>query len=218
MMRACIFLVLYKRSRPFVALRWHPFLILAIQPLLFLPNPNHMRAYSPRLSASTASRIYMHNRNCREEFVRRGQNVAGANSRRRTRDAAAGSATPPLAEFQTDVCSLRARAAARKATGGGIHMSDVSKTGLTRRAVLGAGAALAALPFAGSAFAQGTRAPSKVLDFHTYADVTKAEQEGQLVFYCHENEAGTAAIMEGFGRDSPKIKPGYVRAQTGART
>ena len=53
-------------------------------------------------------------------------------------------------------------------------------------------------------------------DFNTYADVAKAEQEGPLVFYCHENEAGTAAIMEGFGKDFPKIKTSYVRAQTGA--
>jgi iron(III) transport system substrate-binding protein len=95
-------------------------------------------------------------------------------------------------------------------------MSDVSKTGPTRRAALGAGAALAALPFAGRSLAQGARTPTKVLDFHTFADVAKAEQEGQLVFYCHENEAGTAAIMEGFGKDFPKIKTGYVRAQTGA--
>jgi iron(III) transport system substrate-binding protein len=111
--------------------------------------------------------------------------------------------------------SSRRGAAARKTTPGGFAMSDVSKTP-TRRAVLGAGAALAAVPFAGPAFAQGARAPTKVLDFHTHADVAKAEQEGQLVFYCHENEAGTAAIMEGFGKDFPKIKTGYVRAQTGA--
>src|SRR6202048_3317778 len=107
------------------------------------------------------------------------------------------------------------RGAARKTTAGGFTMSDVSKTP-TRRAVLGAGAALAAVPFGGKVFAQGARAPTKVLDFHTHADVAKAEQEGQLVFYCHENEAGTAAIMEGFGKDFPKIKTGYVRAQTGA--
>ena len=46
--------------------------------------------------------------------------------------------------------------------------------------------------------------------------MAKAEQEGHLVFYCHENEAGTAAIMEGFSKDFPKIKASYVRAQTGA--
>ena len=61
-----------------------------------------------------------------------------------------------------------------------------------------------------------SKSPTKVLDFMTNADVAKAEQEGQLVFYCHENEAGTAGIMEGFSKDFPKIKTSYVRAQTGA--
>ena len=44
----------------------------------------------------------------------------------------------------------------------------------------------------------------------------RPSRKAQLVFYCHENEAGTAAIMEGFGKDFPKIKTSYVRAQTGA--
>src|SRR5437773_1088332 len=92
---------------------------------------------------------------------------------------------------------------------------------ITRRRLLQAGTALAAAPIVGMAaprvLAQTpARSPTKVLDFLTYADVAKAEQEGQLVFYCHENEAGTAAIMEGFGKDFPKIKTSYVRAQTGA--
>jgi iron(III) transport system substrate-binding protein len=91
----------------------------------------------------------------------------------------------------------------------------------TRRSLLQAGTALAAAPFVGlaapSVLAQTpAKAPTKVLDFLTRADVSKAEQEGQLVFYCHENEAGTAAIMEGFAKDFPKIKTAYVRAQTGA--
>src|SRR5260370_4071838 len=60
------------------------------------------------------------------------------------------------------------------------------------------------------------KSPTKVLDFITNADVAKAEQEGQLVFYCHENEPGTAGIMEGFRKDFPKINTSYVRAQTGA--
>src|SRR5437016_456675 len=92
---------------------------------------------------------------------------------------------------------------------------------ITRRRLLQAGTALAAAPIVGMAaprvLAQTpARSPTKVLDFLTYADVARAEQEGQLVFYCHENEAGTAAIMEGFGKDFPKIKTAYVRAQTGA--
>jgi iron(III) transport system substrate-binding protein len=88
---------------------------------------------------------------------------------------------------------------------------------ITRRRLLQAGAALAAVPLvAPRVLAQGGKTPTKVLDFTTYADVAKAEAEGQFVFYCHENEAGTAAIMEGFGKDFPKIKTSYVRAQTGA--
>ncbi len=68
---------------------------------------------------------------------------------------------------------------------------------------------------AGSAIAQ-TRQPTKVLDFLTTADMAKVEQEGAFVFYCHENEAGTAAIAEAFGKEFPKIKTSYVRAQSGA--
>ncbi len=87
----------------------------------------------------------------------------------------------------------------------------------TRRHVLKAGATLASMVIGNKVFAQALgKTPTKVLDFLTYADVAKAEQEGQLVFYCHENEAGTAAIVEGFGKDFPKIKTSYVRAQTGA--
>ena len=87
----------------------------------------------------------------------------------------------------------------------------------TRRQVLTTGAALAATALAAPRVsAQGGKTPTKVHDFLTFADVAKAEQEGAFVFYCHENEAGTAAIVEGFGKDFPKIKTSYVRAQTGA--
>jgi iron(III) transport system substrate-binding protein len=100
-------------------------------------------------------------------------------------------------------------------------MSGFTKTGSTRRNLLKAGAALTAVSMgsmaARHALAQvAGKPPTKVLDFLTYADVAKAEQEGQLVFYCHENEAGTAAIMDGFRAAFPKIKTSYVRAQTGA--
>src|SRR5581483_7763432 len=97
----------------------------------------------------------------------------------------------------------------------------MSRNELTRRRVLQSGATLAAALAAPQvlshqASAQGAKQPTKVHDFLTFADVGKAEQEGAFVFYCHENEAGTAAIVEGFGKDFPKIKTSYVRAQTGA--
>jgi iron(III) transport system substrate-binding protein len=94
---------------------------------------------------------------------------------------------------------------------------EATMSKFTRRHVLQAGAALGATAFAAPRVsAQGAKTPTKVLDFTTYADVAKAEAEGSFVYYCHENEAGTAAIMEGFQKDFPKIKTSYVRAQTGA--
>ena len=89
---------------------------------------------------------------------------------------------------------------------------------MTRRALLKAGAALPLVGLAApNVLSQPlSKSPTTVLDFKTNADVAKAEQEGQFVFYCHENEAGTAGIMQGFSKDFPKIKTSYVRAQTGA--
>jgi len=89
----------------------------------------------------------------------------------------------------------------------------------TRRFALKAGMAAAALPvaglFAGRAAAQ-TRPVTKVLDFTTSADLAKAEQEGALLFYTHDGQAGAAAAMDAFNKDFPKIKASYFRAQTGA--
>src|ERR1700693_1748863 len=100
-------------------------------------------------------------------------------------------------------------------------MANIKNGNVTRRTFLKAGTVITAMPLLGiaapSVLAQvPAKSPTKVLDFLTNADVAKAEQEGQLVFYCHENEAGTAGIMEGFNKDFPKIKTSYVRAQTGA--
>ena len=54
---------------------------------------------------------------------------------------------------------------------------------ITRRHVLKAGAALSATAFAAPRVsAQGAKTPTKVLDFTTYADVAKAEAEGQFVY------------------------------------
>jgi iron(III) transport system substrate-binding protein len=100
-------------------------------------------------------------------------------------------------------------------------MADIENEKVTRRRLLTVGSAITAVPFIGMAapsvlIQARAMSPTKVLDFLTNAEVAKAEQEGQLVFYCHENEAGTAGIVEGFHNDFPKINTSYVRAQTGA--
>ena len=90
-------------------------------------------------------------------------------------------------------------------------MSDAN--GPTRRHLLQAGAAIGGATLASrTVWAQAKAPPTKVLDFHTYADMAKVEQEGQFVFYCHENEAGTAAIVDAFTKDFPK-DPGQLRAR-----
>jgi iron(III) transport system substrate-binding protein len=99
-------------------------------------------------------------------------------------------------------------------------MSRLKLTGnVTRRAALRAGAALAALPisgwFAGHAAAQN-RAVTKVLNFSTGADIAKAEQEGEFLFYTQDSEPAAAGLLEAFSKDFPKIKGKYVRAQNGA--
>jgi len=79
-------------------------------------------------------------------------------------------------------------------------MSDHEPTGLSRRQLLKTGALLAAAPILGAtrpAAAQTPAKSTKVLDFQTGADVAKAEQEGEVVYYGHDGEAGIAALLEG---------------------
>jgi iron(III) transport system substrate-binding protein len=98
-------------------------------------------------------------------------------------------------------------------------MSELTTGPKTRRFALQAGLAAAALPVAGlfsGRTAAQTRPVTKVLDFTTSADIAKAEQEGEFLFYTHDGEAGAAAAMDAFNKDFPKIKASYVRAQTGA--
>jgi iron(III) transport system substrate-binding protein len=97
-------------------------------------------------------------------------------------------------------------------------MTDRAPTAVTRRGFLKSGAlAAAAVPLLArapiaSAQARGT----KVLDFQTGADVAKAEQEGEVVYYGHDGEAGIGVLLDAFKKDFPKIKTSYVRLQTGA--
>jgi iron(III) transport system substrate-binding protein len=89
----------------------------------------------------------------------------------------------------------------------------------TRRDALKVGLALAAAPVAGllpqTAIAQD-RPVTKVLDFSTTADIAKAETEGEFLFYTHDGEPAAASIIEAFGKDFPKIKGKYLRAQNGS--
>ena len=90
---------------------------------------------------------------------------------------------------------------------------------MTRRAALQAALAMAAVPLTGMfAAPSAAQAPkvTKVLDFTTGADVAKAEQEGEVLFYTHDSEPAAAGIVEAFSKDFPKIKGRYVRAQNGA--
>ncbi len=99
-------------------------------------------------------------------------------------------------------------------------MSISMKGRITRSPLLRAGAmlavALAVLALGTSGADAGTRAPVKVHDFLTSADVAKAEQEGELVYYGHDSESGIATLLDAFKKDFPKIKTSYVRLQTGA--
>ena len=90
---------------------------------------------------------------------------------------------------------------------------------VTRRSALQGGLAAGALSISslspGVGHAQD-RVPTKVLDFETTADVAKAEQEGEVIYYTHDGERAAAGIVEAFNKDFPKIKTSYFRAQTGA--
>jgi iron(III) transport system substrate-binding protein len=99
-------------------------------------------------------------------------------------------------------------------------MSIAMKSRITRLPLLRTGAmlavALAFLALSTSSPQAGEKAPVKVLDFMTGADVAKAEQEGELVYYGHDSEAAIGTLLNAFKKDFPKIKTSYVRLQTGA--
>lgn len=83
------------------------------------------------------------------------------------------------------------------------------------KSVLGVAAAPLAATVASPLLAQ-ERPVTKVLDFTTGADVAKAEQEGEFLFYSHDSEPAIAGILDAFNKDFPKIKGKYVRAQNGS--
>jgi iron(III) transport system substrate-binding protein len=74
-----------------------------------------------------------------------------------------------------------------------------------------------AILLATSAKAAETCANPRQMDgFKTCADVTKAEQEGQLVVYSTDPEAGSEQELARFRKMFPKIATAYVRLQAGA--
>src|ERR1051325_10873901 len=89
---------------------------------------------------------------------------------------------------------------------------------VSRRDFLKTGAlAAAAVPvLARAPFVSAQAKVTKVLDFQTAADVAKAEQEGEVVYYGHDGEAGIGVLLDSFKKDFPKIRTSYVRLQTGA--
>ena len=101
-------------------------------------------------------------------------------------------------------------------------MTEPAYPAVTRRGFLKTGALAAAAPLLADvplASAQSpTRNVNKVHDFQTSADVAKAEQEGEVVYYGHDSEQGIVTILDAFKKDFPKIKTSYVRLQTGALT
>src|SRR5437899_11003262 len=101
------------------------------------------------------------------------------------------------------------------ATASGAH-----ETAVTRRGFLKTGALVAAVPLLADVPFASAQSPArnvtKVHDFQTSADVAKAEQEGEVVYYGHDSEQGIAILLEAFRKDFPKIKTSYVRLQTSA--
>lgn len=95
-------------------------------------------------------------------------------------------------------------------------MPESPRSRVTRRDLLRTAGAAAVLSTAPVVSAQTPRTPTRILDFQTAADVARAEQEGEVVYYGHDGEAAIADLLEAFRKDFPRIKTSYVRAQTGA--
>ena len=101
------------------------------------------------------------------------------------------------------------------ATACGAHDTTVTRRGFLKTGALVAAAPLLAdVPFASAQ--SPARNVTRVHDIQTLADVAKAEQEGEVVYYGHDSEQGIAILLEAFRKDFPKIKTSYVRLQTGA--
>jgi iron(III) transport system substrate-binding protein len=99
-------------------------------------------------------------------------------------------------------------------------MTEREHSAVTRRGFLKVGALAATAPLLADVPFVAAQSParnvSKVHDFQTGADVAKAAQEGEVVYYGHDSEPGIATLLDAFKKDFPKIKTSYVRLQTGS--
>jgi iron(III) transport system substrate-binding protein len=88
------------------------------------------------------------------------------------------------------------------------------------RSVRRAMASVAAVAFAttisvAGAYAAACANPRQMDGFKTCADVAKAEQEGEVVFYTTDPPQATTEVMNDFMKDFPKIKATFLRLQAG---
>ena len=96
-------------------------------------------------------------------------------------------------------------------------MIESRRAAVTRREFLATSAlAAAATSVLGPAHLGAQARVTRVHDLQTTADLAKAEQEGEVVYYGHDGEAGIGTLLDAFKKDFPKIKTSYVRLQTGA--
>src|SRR5262249_12579987 len=147
-------------------------------PVPIPPPPDALRWYRATPDSLTFNSVTLNTVYCREQITAvecRSRGSPGLPTY-------ACASAPALLQFQSDVCWPWRRAAENENSNGRIAMSDIARTGSTRRALLKASAAIA-LPFAGKAFAQGARAPTKVLDFNTYAHPPNPDHQRQPAFY-----------------------------------
>lgn len=86
---------------------------------------------------------------------------------------------------------------------------------LLRASAFGAGLALAGMLGLSAAEAASCASPRQMNGFKTCADVAKAEQEGEVVFYTTDPPAGTTEVLNAFMKDFPKIKASFIRLQAG---
>jgi iron(III) transport system substrate-binding protein len=86
---------------------------------------------------------------------------------------------------------------------------------LRRLTATAAGIALTSMLGLATAEAASCANPTQMDGFKTCANVAKAEQEGEVVFYTTDPPQGTTEMLDAFMKAFPKIKATFVRLQAG---